>query len=370
MFLPSGLEAGRTHKTHLWMKGQKNILCPFIRNRFASLNRFILQEDKSVTPMVLTLAPLRGFTNALYRNLYSIHFKGIDAAISPFINTLSAKEISRSHIKDILPENNHGMPVVPQIIGNDPAGFIQLATKFHDLGFDTVNWNLGCPAPMVAKKRRGSGLLPHPELIKSFLDEVIPRIPTRLSIKTRIGSRKKEEIFDLLPIFNQYPLVELIIHPRTGAQMYSGEVDLVTFEECLPLLKVPVTYNGDIVDYDSFIKLQERFKTVSSWLIGRGVLFNPFLPEILRSGEENIHQPIKIFKYFHDDLFDAYSTELSGQSHLIDKMKSYWLYFFKAFENGEPLFKQIKKVNTLKKYEDIVGRFLEADAVWSTGLRP
>jgi tRNA-dihydrouridine synthase B len=318
-----------------------------------------------VTPLFLSLAPLRGFTNALYRNLFSVHFQGIDAAISPFINTLSAKQISRSHIKDILPENNHGMPVVPQIIGNDPAGFIQLATKFHDLGFDTVNWNLGCPAPMVANKRRGSGMLPYPELIKAFLDEVMPRIPTRLSIKTRIGSKKKEEIFTLLPIFNQYPLAELIIHPRTGVQMYSGSVDLDTFEECLPLLQIPVAYNGDILDYGAFIKLKQRFKTVSRWLIGRGVLSNPFLPGILRSGDENIPQPEARFKKFHDDLLEAYRTELSGQSHLLDKMKSYWLYFFRSFENGEPVFKKIKKVNTLKKYEAVVGKFLGEDAMWA-----
>lgn len=323
-----------------------------------------MQEDKSVSPLFLSLAPLRGLTNALYRNLYSVHFQGIDAAISPFINTLSAKQISRSHIKDILPENNHGMPVVPQIIGNDPAGFIQLATTFHDLGFDTVNWNLGCPAPMVAKKQRGSGLLPHPGLIKAFLDDVIPRIPIRLSIKTRIGREKKEEIFNLLPIFNQYPIVELIIHPRTGVQMFSGEVDLATFEECLPLLKIPVTYNGDIFDYDSFINLKERFKTISRWLIGRGVLSNPFLPGILRSGEENIPQPVERFKNFHDDLFEAYRAELSGQSHLVDKMKSYWLYFFRSFENGETFFKKIKKANTLQKYMEIVGKFLGGDAIW------
>lgn len=322
-----------------------------------------------MTQLSLSLAPLRGFTNALYRNLYSVHFKGIDAAISPFISTLSAKQINRAHIKDILPENNHGMPVIPQIIGNDPEGFIQLATTFHDLGFDTVNWNLGCPAPMVANKRRGSGMLPHPGLIKAFLDDVIPRIPTRLSIKTRIGRENKNEIFNLLPIFNQYPLVELIIHPRTGIQMYSGEVDLVTFEECLPLLKIPVAYNGDICDYNTFTKLQKRFKPVSHWLIGRGVLSNPFLPGILRSGEENVPDPVAGFQKFHDDLFDAYRAELCGHSHLIDKMKSYWLYFFRSFENGEPLFKKIKKVNTLKKYVEIVDKFLGDEAIWRHRLR-
>jgi tRNA-dihydrouridine synthase B len=327
----------------------------------------MLRPDSSVKTLFLSLAPLRGFTNALYRNLFAVHFQGIDSAIAPFISTLSAKQINRSHIKDILPENNRGMPVVPQIIGNDPASFIQLAVICNNLGFDTVNWNLGCPAPMVANKRRGSGMLPHPDSIQAFLDDVLLHIPTRLSIKTRIGREKKEEIFKLLPIFNQYPITELIIHPRTGIQMYNGKVDLDTFEECLPLLNIPVTYNGDISDYESFTGLQTRFKTVSRWLIGRGVLSNPFLPEILRSGEENIPQPVERFKHFHDDLFEAYRAELSGPTHLIDKMKSYWLYFFSSFENGGNLFKKIKKVSTLKKYEETVDHFLGGDAIWRSG---
>lgn len=317
----------------------------------------------------LSLAPIRGFTNALYRNLYSQHFKGLDAAICPFITTLSAKQINRSHIKDILPENNHGMPLVPQIIGNDPAGFIQLAIRCHDLGYDTVNWNLGCPFPMVAKKRRGSGMLPYPEMVKAFLEEALPRIPTRVSIKARIGREKKEEIYALLPIFNAYPLEEIILHPRTGVQMYTGEVDLDTFGQCLPLLKIPVVYNGDIFDRDSFLTLQERFKTVSRWLLGRGVLANPFLPESLRSGGEKIPHPVERFKKFHDDLLEAYRMELSGPSHLVDKLKGYWLYFSRSFENGEALFKKMKKVHTVEKYEDLVERFLGGEAVWRPALR-
>lgn len=320
-------------------------------------------------PPFLSLAPIRGFTNALYRNLYSLHFKGLDAAISPFITTLSARQINRSHIKDILPENNHGLPLVPQILGNDPAGFIRLAIKCHDLGYDTVNWNLGCPFPMVARKRRGSGMLPYPEMIKAFLDEVIPRIPTRMSIKTRIGREKKEEIYHLLPVFNAYPIEELILHPRTGVQMYTGEVDLDTFGKCLPLLTLPVVYNGDIFDWNSFNKLRDRFKTVSRWLIGRGVLANPFLPESLRSGEEKIHRPVERFKKFHDDLFEAYRVELSGPSHPVDKMKGYWLYFYRSFENGEAFFKKMKKVNTVTNYEALVGNFLGEDAAWRPALR-
>lgn len=315
----------------------------------------------------LCLAPIRGFTNALYRNLYAAHFQGIDAAIAPFISTLSVKQVSKSHIRDILPENNHGIPLVPQIIGNNPEGFIWLAGRFYDLGYDTVNWNLGCPFPMVAKKMRGSGLLPYPARIAAFLDAVIPRIPNRLSIKTRLGRKTADEIFNLIPVFNQYPLAELIIHPRTGIQMYTGEPDVDTFETCLPTVGHPVVYNGDIFSVETFRALQDRFQTVDRWMIGRGALTNPFLSGQIASGETAIERPIARFKRFHDELFEGYRATLSGQSHLVDKMKGYWQYFSAAFENGEKVFKKIKKLKTADKYETVVARFFHEEARWRPG---
>jgi tRNA-dihydrouridine synthase B len=111
----------------------------------------------------LYLAPLRGFTDYIYRNAFDGHFDGFDGALAPFIPTVTTDRLKPSHFKDVLPENNLTMPIVPQIISNQPDDFINLAVRLHDLGYPSVNWNLGCPFPMVAKKQRGSGLLPYPE---------------------------------------------------------------------------------------------------------------------------------------------------------------------------------------------------------------
>ena len=92
------------------------------------------------------MAPIMGFTNALYRNLYSKHFKGFDIAVAPFIASIGENRIRNAHLKDILPEKNSGIPVIPQILSNDPQGFINLAKRLFDLGYDTINWNLGCPS--------------------------------------------------------------------------------------------------------------------------------------------------------------------------------------------------------------------------------
>ena len=198
----------------------------------------------------ICLAPLKGITDALFRNTFAEFFDGVDWAVTPFLSTTSGPRVKTSHLKDVLPENNRRLPVVPQVMSKRAENFLPLAMALRDLGYDTVNWNLGCPYPMVAKKGRGSGLLSNPEAIERFLDRVLASMPHKLSIKMRLGRHREDEIFQLLPILNRYPLKEVIIHPRTGVQMYNGVPNLDVFEKCLTLCRHPVIYNGDIVGID------------------------------------------------------------------------------------------------------------------------
>jgi tRNA-dihydrouridine synthase B len=312
----------------------------------------------------LYLAPLRGFTDYIYRKTFSRHFSGFDGALAPFIPTVTADRFKPSHFKDVLPENNSTMPIVPQIIGNQPNDFINLATRLFDLGYTTVNWNLGCPFPMVAKKLRGSGLLPYPDKIDAFLDKTVSSIPNRLSIKTRLGRRKINEIFELLPIFNRYPLENIIIHPRTGIQMYDGRTDLDTFERCLEQSVHQVVYNGDITDLNTFGDVFDRFKSLNDWMIGRGAVSNPFLPAIIKAGQDEIPHKVETFRQFYEELFEEYRQRFSGPGHLLNRMKGFWTYFSKSFQNSHKIAKKVHRTQKMPRYLEIVERFFTEEAQW------
>ena len=319
-------------------------------------------NQKKIT---LYLAPLRGFTGYIFRNAFTRHFGGFDVAVSPFIPTVPAARIKNFHLKDVLPANNRGLPVIPQIIGNKSEDFNSLAQRLFDLGYETVNWNLGCPFPMVAKKLRGSGLLPHPLKIEAFLEATLPAIPNRLSVKARLGRKKSDDILTLLVIFNRFPLDEVIIHPRTGQQMYDGEPNLDMFEKCLEVSDHAVVYNGDINDLAKFNLYSQRFKTVDRWMIGRGALINPFLPAAIQNGQDNVADKVKAFRSFYDELFEQYRREFSGPGHLLDRMKGYWTYFSQAFKDGRKIKKKIHRTRKLDRYVDVVERFFEEEAEWN-----
>lgn len=313
----------------------------------------------------LYLAPLKGFTDYIFRNSYCRHFDGFDGAIAPFFPTMAGNQIKARHIKDVLPENNGHLPVIPQIMGNNSEDFIGLARHLHDLGYETINWNLGCPFPMVAKKMRGSGLLPHPEMIDAFLDKTLSEIPNRLSIKVRLGRYKVDEINTLMPILNRYPLDEIIIHPRTAKQMYTGEPDLDAFEKCLELCGHRVVYNGDINSRRAFIRLADRFKSIDRWMIGRWAIADPFLPGSIKSGVNGCHNKLEKFRDFYNDLFSEYQRILSGPGHLLGRMKGFWNYFSLSFKDGRKIVKKIHHAHKLDSYRRIVETFFEHDAEWT-----
>ena len=311
---------------------------------------------------LLYMAPLKGFTDQFFRNAYADHFEGFDLAVAPFITTQKGCRLKKKHVKDVLPENNTRLPVVPQILSNAAADFVSLANFLYDLGYETVNWNLGCPYPMVANKKRGSGLLPHSEMIAKFLDKVIPGLQGRLSIKTRLGWRCKDELSNLIPLFNHYPLEEVVIHPRTGLQRYDGAVDLQAFIECRRRLRHPVVYNGDIRSHADFLKLSQQVTGISRWMIGRGCIANPFLPEVIKKGPDEARDKLKRLKSFHEALFMAYANALDGPSHLLNKMKGLWRYYSLMFKANPKTMKKIKKATKPEHYLNLVNLFFDTEA--------
>jgi tRNA-dihydrouridine synthase B len=309
---------------------------------------------------VLHLAPLHGLTNFVFRNSYFRHFSGFDCATTPFIISKHRIDLNNKLLKDILPENNALTPVIPQILSNNPRDFLHLSRNIIDLGYTEINWNLGCPFPMVADKQRGSGLLPYPEKIESFLETVFSELNISLSLKIRLGRETADEIFDLIPVFNKFPLKKIIIHPRTGVQMYEGRVDLEKFSEAAKLLRHEIVYNGDITDLDTFRSLKKQFGFIREWMIGRGALINPVLPEQIKTDMRTPAAAERILAY-HDELVSAYSAVLFGPVHVMDKMKEIWSYLGRSFTNSEKIIRKISKSRTMEEYDKAVDAVFEKE---------
>jgi tRNA-dihydrouridine synthase B len=308
-------------------------------------------------------SPLQGFTDFRFRNAFQMYFGGIDQFIAPYIRVNGKMEIKPGNERDILPANNSSLNLIPQIITKDADEFLFVAKYIQKLGYNELNWNLGCPYPMVAKRGMGSGLLSMPEKIDEILTRVSAETDIKVSVKMRLGYESSREIFHVLPVLEKYRLANITIHPRIGKQLYRGEVDLKAFEECLGQSSHKILYNGDITSVHSFREMKDRFPAINHWMIGRGLIADPFLPSMIKVDNpvypENRYE---VFNSFHDALFSSWEEALSGQKHLLVKMYSFWEYFIQSFPHSPKGLKKIKKAQSISVYREVVRQIINNEA--------
>ena len=308
----------------------------------------------------LSLGPFQGITDAPFRNVFKKHFGGIDKYYTPFFTGIQKDHAKNLQVEEIDPTCNDVETLTPQILSTDAEEILRFASQCKELGYKEINLNMGCPFPRVANKKRGSGLLPYPEKIEAMLNAVFERIDLNFSIKCRLGYFDPDEIVPVIDIFNQYPLSELIIHPRIGKQLYKGEADVKRFAELIPMIKAPLVYNGDIVSVDSFERIRKQVQPVNEFMLGRGLLANPFLAEeIKKNGEFNeFSEPVRQKKdRLHAYVMDLYEDRLhhaGGSPKVLGRMKELWSYLMYSFDEPQDIWRKIKKINALKEYEEAV----------------
>lgn len=300
------------------------------------------------------LAPFQGITGQVFRTCYAKHFEGVDAMFTPYFAGIN-HDSRLSEKKKIELQNTveNGIPVIPQILSKDAGEIIRFAGILKNLGFTELNWNLGCPYPQVANKKRGSGMLPYPALVAEILEKVFDKTEINFSIKCRLGYFSPAEIDELVPVFNRFPLSELIIHPRIGKQLYSGSADPEKFIHLENQLQMPLVYNGDIFTEADFIRLQQKIPAVNKWMIGRGILSDPFLAARIK-GLKLPADSAQHLRHFVDDLYIQYRKVSVDNLAILGFMKEYWRYLSESFEDPHKVLKKIKKTRSFDEYEEIV----------------
>lgn len=306
------------------------------------------------------LAPMEEVTGYVYRNVYHAMFGDMDRYFTPFIAPTKKKILKTRERKEVAPENNQGMNVVPQILTNDTEQFLDTCNMLIGLGYHEVNLNLGCPAATVVSKKKGSGFLDDIGRLDQFFETVFEEIAAlpeerkcRVSVKTRIGMEFPEEFEDIMEVYNRYPFSEIIIHPRLQKDYYQNHPNLDVFGEALKQSVHPVCYNGDIFtkeDYDTFCG---RFPTVERVMLGRGVVTNPGLVREIRTGQTITTTELE---EYHDRLYAGYREAMGSEKDALFKMKEVWSYLGKMFPESERELKKVRKANRPEEYQEAVRR--------------
>ncbi len=302
--------------------------------------------------MDLVMAPLLAITDKYFRNVYQKYFPYFDYAIAPFISLSDDSKISKKSFTDLHPVDQR-MRVIPQLLNHNQDSFLKASDFLYYWGYNEINLNLACPAKVIMNKGRGSALLNFPSQIDRILNNICSNLDKQaLSVKFRAGRYHHSEFQHLIATLNRYPIKNVIIHPRTAGQMYEDNVNLDVIADAITELKHPITYSGDIFSIDDFKKLQARFPTIDSWMLGRGILMNPYLSWYIKGGKDSIICKSKLLNW-HRELFETFENYSDNDFYVLGRMKNIWKYLASSFENkSEILAKLLPELNKKKFFEE------------------
>ena len=315
----------------------------------------------------LSLAPFQGITDVVYRNVFKKNFAGIGKFYTPFFTGIQKENSKSLRGEEISPEFNDVNAVVPQILSNSAEEILRFANQCKSMGYREFNLNMGCPFPRVANKTRGCGLMAHPDRTIMMLNEVFEHLDRiKFSIKCRLGYYSEDEIYAFIDTFNSLEFSEIIIHPRIGKQMYTGEASLEKFIKLIPLINKPLVYNGDIFDVSRYnhvlfqctdainrLSVAPESMILLTTMLGRGLLTNPFLAEQIQNIDNQLDKKSRLHK-FVTDLYIERLRHAGGSPKIIGSMKELWKYMMNIFDDPQNVWRKVKKVNHLDEYETAV----------------
>lgn len=301
--------------------------------------------------MKLFFAPLQGYTDHHYRRLHHTLAGGVDTYFSPFLRWDGA--LRNKDLRDIQPDNNSGVPLVPQVICADGDELAHLLDVLQPLGYRQVDINMGCPFPLQTARGRGSALLARDETLASVLHEMERRPELTFSVKMRSGFTSVDEGLRCLQRLNDLPLQWVTLHPRLGRQQYKGTPDMEAFAQLASVCQHPVVYNGDLHSRQQIDDLQRTHPTLFGVMLGRGLLARPTLACEWRQQQDlTDSEVLQCSLRLHRQLYDEATRTLQGDQQILSRMRAYWEYQQPLID--KKVYKRLMKSGSCRNYEEAV----------------
>ena len=219
------------------------------------------------------LSPMDGVSDWPFRSLC----RNLGSALS-YTEFVRAEDVlqGRKLVYKRLTYEKAERPVAFQVYGDDPDKIVEAALRICDLGPDTIDLNMGCPAKSVANRGAGVGMMRSPLKIARTIRKLVAALDIPVTGKMRIGWNDCQTYKLVARIVEEEGGALIAIHGRTKEQGYGGVADWDAIAEVKEAVKIPVVGNGDVRTVAD-VKRMQAYTGCEAVMIGREAMANPWI---------------------------------------------------------------------------------------------
>jgi nifR3 family TIM-barrel protein len=303
-----------------------------------------IQIGKLTTKNNVFLAPLAGYTNAVFRQMCYDLGAGLT-----FTEMVSAKGLyyKSENTKDLLKVTPRYQGIKAcQIFGSD-ARYMRLAAESEHLKqFELIDINMGCPVPKIYKNGEGSALMNDLKRAAEIISEC-KKSGKYVSVKFRTGVDDKHIVTREFAKMCEDSGADMItIHGRTRDKIYSGDVNCDEIAAAKQAVKIPVIANGGIFSVADADELMDK-TCADGVAVARGAMYNPFLFSELTG--QQVADKKSVIKGQLDDTFSMYDERFATVY-----MRKMLAFYIKGIPNSNAVKLELFKADSKEKIEEIL----------------
>lgn len=303
------------------------------------------------------LAPMAEVTDAAFRQIIAKYGKP-DVFYTEFVSADGLNSAGRDKLMIDLKFSRSEKPIVAQLFGHNPET-IKLASQLcKKLGFSGIDLNMGCPEKNICHSGHGAAIMKNPQLARELIRAAIEGgggLP--VSVKTRLGYYKKNELETFLPAILQENVAAVAIHARTKTEMSKVPADWSYIKRAVEIRNEQkssalIMGNGDVLSLeDARQKVKET--GCDGVMIGRGIFGNPWLfNRKLKKENVSLKKQFKVM-IKHAQLFEKYLLK----DKKFDIMKKHFKAYVTGFDGAKELRMELMTATNSKEIAKIIKNF-------------
>jgi tRNA-dihydrouridine synthase B len=309
----------------------------------------------------LYLAPQAGVSESPFRRLCRRF--GADVVVSEFV---SAEGILHGNERTLeyLRFDEEERPIGVQIFGADPARMGEAAAFVHEtFGPDFIDINFGCPVKKVVKRNGGSGCLRDLDLVGRIVEAVAAATPLITTAKIRSGfNEETRDPAGIGRVCEEAGARAICLHPRTRAEMYSGQARWEEIAALKEAVSIPVIGNGDIRSGEDARRMRDE-TGCDGIMIARGSHGDPWLFAQARAALDG--EPIppdpdveERFRICLEHARNAIAFERNPERAVIE-FRKHLGWYTKGLPAGRDLRQELFQVSTMEEMESRLQEYLD-----------